>query len=107
MHLVSLHDRLWLCNKIKLNLNCSLPTDTNSWGQETVLCGTLEVGSVHVSLSGSLDVIAWSCLVLYLGDCISDWILQYLFGKALISMGFLLLELCIFLIAESRPMARP
>jgi hypothetical protein len=59
-----------------------------------------------VSLSGSLDVIAWTCLILYLEDCVSDWTLQYLFGKALISMVFLL-ELSIFPILESRPVARP
>ena len=45
--------------------------------------------------------------VSYLEDCISDWILQYLFGKALISIGFRLPGLCILTIAERRPEARP
>jgi len=66
----------------------------------------LEVGPAHVSLCGSLDVISWSCVILYLEDSISDWILQYLFEKALMSI-FFLPELCIFPIAERRPVARP
>jgi hypothetical protein len=106
MSLVSLLDRLWLCNKIKLNFSYSLPTDTNSWVQKTVLYRTPDIDSAHVSFSGSLDVIAWLCLILCLQDCSSDWILKYLFGKVPICMLFLPM-LCIFPIAESRSVARP